>query len=76
MKELGDLTIQMFSKRIGCHENTVNRWLLPSADANFKEMDDAVGALFVKYLRTKRTPLINPTHHRTPMKVASEEALI
>lgn len=42
MVELGGLTREAFSKRLGCAKRTLDKWLLPNTSNDHREMDETI----------------------------------
>ena len=45
MAELGGLTREAFSKRLGCAQRTLDKWLLPSDSNDHRVMDETIWTL-------------------------------
>lgn len=42
MTELGGLTREAFSSRLGCAQRTLDKWLLPNESKDHRDMDETI----------------------------------
>jgi len=61
MAELGGLTREAFSKRLGCAQRTLDKWLLPNESGDHRQMDEVIWNLVREILAHER---LKATHKK------------